>query len=108
MCNRIYSNLLPTIACSKGTNLWYYHLSRSPSFLLLHCWYCSHSSSFSAAISDIHVACITEMAEGAGREGNKEGGREGRASNVLSLLHSSPLINDQYLLPSSDVFLCSF
>jgi len=48
------------------------------------------------------------MGEGAGRGERKEGGKEGRASDVLLLLSSSPLIHDQYLLPSSNIFLCSF
>ena len=97
-----------TIVCSKGTDLLYWALSRPPSFFLLDCWYCSYSYSLSAAISNTHVPCVTEMGEGAGRGERKEGGKEGRASDVLLLLSSSPLIHDQYLLPSSNIFLCSF
>lgn len=106
MCKRIYSTLLPYRCLLQGDRLKVLSLFQipiffSPGLLVLRLFLFFQCSYF-------EYTCLHHWNGRGSRDGREEGGREGRASNVLSLLSSSPLIHDQYLLPSSDIFLSSF
>lgn len=106
MCKRIYSTLLPYHCLLQGDRLKVLPLVQipiffSPGLLVLRLFLFFQCSYF-----NIHVHTSLKWEREQGWRGGKR--RKGRASNVLSLLSSSPLIHSQYLLPSSDIFLSSF